>query len=42
MLTAQARVATTRARRYLVQFCRHANHMTHHPRAGPAAMALVR
>jgi hypothetical protein len=31
MLTAQARVPTARARRYLVQFCRHATHMAQQP-----------
>jgi hypothetical protein len=31
MLTAQAGISTARASRYVLQFCRHANHMAHHP-----------
>lgn len=31
MLTAYAHVPTDRASRYLVQFCRHADEMSHHP-----------
>jgi hypothetical protein len=41
MLAAQARVPTARARRYLVQFCRHASQMTQQPSSRSTAAGRV-